>query len=162
MNLVHNSNCCCCLVANSCPALCNPMDCSTPGFPVLHYLPVYANSCPLSQWCHPTISSFVIPFCPQSFPASGSFPMSQLFTSGGRSIGASASASVLPMNVQGWFPLGLACLISSQSKGLSRVFSNTTVLINCSVLRFLYGPTLISIQDCWKNCNWLYGHLLAK
>ena len=85
-----------------------------------------SNSCPLSQWCHPTISSSTIPFfsCLQSFPASGSFPMSQFFTSDGQSIGASASASVLPMNR---FPLGWTALISLQSKGLSRVFSNTTV-----------------------------------
>ena len=87
------------------------------------------NSCPSSRWCHPTILFSVIPFssCFQSFPASGSFPMSQFFTSGGQSIGASASASVLPMNVQDWFPLGLMGWISLQSKGLSRVFSNTTV-----------------------------------
>ena len=84
-----------------------------------------SNSCPLSQWCHPAISSSVVPFssCFQSFPASGSFPMSQSFTSGGQSIGTSASASVLPMNSQDWFPLGLTGLISLQSKGLSRVFS---------------------------------------
>ena len=90
---------------------------------------VYSNSCSLSQWCHPTISSSAITFssCLLSFPASGSFPMSQLFTSGGLSIGASASASVLPMNIQGWFPLALTGLISLQSKGLLRVFSNTTV-----------------------------------
>ena len=87
------------------------------------------NSCPLSQWCHPTISSSVIPFsCLQPFPASGSFLMSQFFTSGGQSIGVSASASVLPMNTQDWFPLGWTGLISLQSKWLSRVFSNTTVL----------------------------------
>ena len=88
---------------------------------------VYPNSCSLSQWCHPTISSSVIPFssCPQSFPASGSFPMSQLFASVGQSI--AASASVLPMNIQDWFPLGWTGWISLQSKGLSRVFSNTTV-----------------------------------
>ena len=120
---------CCCSVAQSCSTLqlhrlqytrrpCpspSPRDCS--------------NSCPLSQWCHPTISSSVIPFssCLQSFPASGSFLMSQLFTSGGQSIGDSASASVLPMNIQDWFPLGMTSLISLQSKGLSRVFSNTTV-----------------------------------
>ena len=87
----------------------------------------FSNLCPLSQWCHPTISSFVAPFssCLPSFPASGSFPMSQFFSSGGQSIGASASASVLPMNIQDWFPLGLAAWISLQSKGLSRVFSNT-------------------------------------
>ena len=89
---------------------------------------VCSNSCPLSQWCHPTISSSVVPFsCLQSFPASGSFLMSQLFASGGQSIGASASASVLPMNFQDWFPLGWTGWISLQSKGLSRVFSNTTV-----------------------------------
>ena len=87
-----------------------------------------SNSCPLSQWCHLTISSSVIPFfCLQSFPNSGSFPMSQFFTSGGQSIGVSASASVLPMNIQDWSPLGWTGWISLQSKGLSRVFSNTTV-----------------------------------
>ena len=90
---------------------------------------VYSNSCPLSQWCHPTILSSVVPFssCPQSFPASGSFPMSQLFISGSQSIGISASASVLGMNTQDWSPLGWTGWISLQSKGLSRVFSNTTV-----------------------------------
>ena len=81
-----------------------------------------SNWCPSSWWCHPTVSSSVVPFssCPQSSPASGSFPMSQFFTSGGQSIGASASASVLPMNIQGWFPLGLTGLISLQFKGLSQ------------------------------------------
>ena len=90
---------------------------------------VCSNSCPLSWWCHPTISSSVVPFSSrlQSFPASGFFPMSQLFTSGGQSIGASVSASVLPMNIHGWFPLGLAGLISLQSGGLLRVFSNIIV-----------------------------------
>ena len=87
-----------------------------------------SNSCPSSRWCHPTISSSVVPFCSglRSFPASGSFPMSQ-FSSGGQSIGVSATASVLPMNIQDWFPLRLTGWISLQSKGLSRVFSNTTV-----------------------------------
>ena len=90
---------------------------------------VYSNSCPFSQWCHPTISSSVTRFssCPQSFPASGSFLISQLFASGGQNIGASASASLFPMNIQGWFSLGLTGLISLLSKGLSRVFSNTIV-----------------------------------
>ena len=89
---------------------------------------VYPNPCPSSRWCHPTISSSVIPFsCPQSFPASGSFQMCQLFTSGGRSTGVSASTSVLPVNTQDWSPLGGTGWISLQSKGLSRVFSNTTV-----------------------------------
>ena len=87
---------------------------------------VHPNSCPLSQWCHPTIASSVVPFssCPQSFPASGSFQMSQLFASGGQSIGVSASTSVLPLNTQDWSPLGWTGWISLQSKGLSRVFSN--------------------------------------
>ena len=90
---------------------------------------VYSNSCPLSWWHHSINSSSSIPFssCPQSFPASGSFPMSQLFASGGQSIGVSVSVSVLPMNTQVWFPLRLTGLISLQSKGLSRIFSNTTV-----------------------------------
>ena len=90
---------------------------------------VYSNSCPLSQWCHPAISSSIVPYssCPQSLPASGSFPMSQLYAWGGQSIGVSASASVLPVNTQDWFPLGWTGWISLQSKGLSRVFSNTTV-----------------------------------
>ena len=90
---------------------------------------VYSNSCPLSQWCHPTISSSVVPFssCLQSFPASGSFQMSQFSASGGQSIGVSASASVLPMNIQDWFSLEWTGWIYLQSKGLSRIFSNTTV-----------------------------------
>ena len=90
---------------------------------------VHPDSCPLSRWCHPTSSSSVVPFSsyPQSFPASGSFQMSQFFASDGQSIGVLASASVLPMNIQDWFPLGGTDWISLQSKGLSRVFSNTTV-----------------------------------
>ena len=90
---------------------------------------VYSNSCPLNRWCHPTISSSVVPFSSrlQSSPASGSFQMSQFFTSGGRSIGVSASASVLPMNIQDWFPLGWTSWISLQSKELATVFSNITV-----------------------------------
>ena len=92
---------------------------------------VYSNSCPLSQWCHPTISSSVIPFssCLQSFPTSGSFLMSQFFASCGQSIGVSASASVLSMNIQDWFPLGWTGWISLKSKGLSRVFSNITIFV---------------------------------
>ena len=177
--------------AQSCPNLCNPMDYSTPCFPVHHQFQftslapyilcwpisvyclwphilccpvsihhsiqfshsvvseslwphelqhasppcpssiprVYSNSCPLSWWCHPTIPSPVVPFssCPQSFPASRSFQMSQLFTSGGQSVGVSASTSVLPMNTQDWSPLGWTDWISLQSKELSRVFSDTTV-----------------------------------
>ena len=95
-----------------------------------------SNSCTSSRWCHPTISSSVVPFssCLQSFPASGSFPMNQFFASGGQSIGVSASASVLPVNIQDWFPLGLTGLISLLSKGLSRVFSSTTIQFSHSVV----------------------------
>ena len=116
-------------VAQSCPTLCNLMNQSMPGLPVHHQLLEFTQTHPLSQWGHPAISSSVIPFssCPQSLLASGSFPMSQLFTWGGQSIGVSASASVLPMNTQDWSPLGWIGWISLQSKGLSRVFSNTTV-----------------------------------
>ena len=93
-------------VAQLCPPLCDPMDCSMPGFPVHHQLPEFTQTrCPLSRWCHPTISTSVVPFssCLQYFPASGYFQMSQLFTSGGQRIGVSASASVLSMNIQGWW-----------------------------------------------------------
>ena len=118
-------------ITQSCLTLCDPMNrtwrsrppCTSPT------PRVYWNSCPSSQWCHPTISSSVVPFssCPQSFPASGSFQTGQLFASGDQSIGGSASTSVLPMNTQDWSPLGWTGWISLQSKGLSRVFSNTTV-----------------------------------
>ena len=115
-----------------------------------------SNSCPSSWCCHPTISSSVLPFSfhLQSFPASGSFPMSQFFTSGSQRIGVSALASVLPMNIPDWFPLGLTSWNSLQSKELSRVFSNTTPqfkIISSLALSFLYGPTPTSIHDYWKN-----------
>ena len=115
---------------------------------------VYANSCSSSRCCHSTISSSAVPvsFCLQSLPASGSFPMSQFFTSSCQSIGVSASASVLPMNIQDWFPLGWTAWISLLSKGLSRVFSNTTVQKHQFFsLSFLYSPTLTFIHDYWKN-----------
>ena len=105
---------------------------------------VYSNSCPLNWWCHPTISSSVIPFSShlQSFPASGSFQMTQLFTSGGQSFGVSASTSILPMNIEDWFPLGLTGWISFQFKELSRVFSNTTVQKH----RFFSTHSSLSVQ----------------
>ena len=120
---------CCCSVTMLCLTLCDPMDCNMPDFPPFTVFRSLLKFCPLSWWCHPTISSSVVPFssCSQSFPASASFPMSWLFTLGGQSIGASASASVLPMNIQDWFLLGLTGLISLLSKELSRVFSNITV-----------------------------------
>ena len=127
---------------------------------------VHSNSRPLSQWCHSAISSSVIPFssCSQSLPASGSFPMSQLFAWGGQSIGVSASASVLPMNTQDWFPLGWTGWIFLQSKGLERVFSSTTIQKHQ-----FFGPQLSSQSNChihiWlleKPEPWLDGPLLAK
>ena len=126
---MYPRSCCFCSVAQSCSALCDPMDCSMPGFPVLHYLLELAQTRPLSRWCHPIISSSVVPFSSllQSFPASGSFPMSWPFASGGQSTGASALVSVLPTYIQGWFSLGLPGLIFLLSKGLSKVFSSTTV-----------------------------------
>ena len=114
----------------------------------------YSNSCLSSQWCHLTISSSVIPFssCLQSFPASGSFSLRQYFASSGQSVGASASASILAMNIQDWFPLGWTGWISLLSKGLSRVSSNTTVQKHQFFgTHFLYSPTLTSIYDYWKN-----------
>ena len=112
---------------------------------------VHSNSCPLSQWCRPAISSSVtpFPFCPQSFPASGSFTVSQLFTSDGQSTEASASASVLPMTIQGWFPLGLIGLISSLCKGLSRNFSTTTVQ------KYQFFSTQPSLWSSSHICTWL-------
>ena len=131
-------------------------------------------SCPLSWWCHPTISSSVIPFsCLQSFPASGSFPVSQFLASGGQSIGVSASASVLAMNIWNWFLLGLTGWISLQSKGLSRVFSNTTVqntpvsvlvCVNCLFSLRLRLPWLLLVQcfhcilDIWGIMVWDSGY----
>ena len=126
---------------------------------------IYSNSCLLSQWCHPTISSSVIPFSShlQSFPASGSFQMGLFFASGGQSIGVSASISVLPMNIQDWFPLGWTGWISLQSEGLSIVFSNTTVQKHQCFSAQLYSPTLTSMYDYWEKLYLqLDGPLLAK
>ena len=117
-------------VTQSCPTLYDPMNSSTPGLPVLHQLPGFTQTHDHRvSGTNPTMSSSVIPFssCPQSFPISGSFPMSQLFASGGQNIGASASTAVFPMNTQELFPLGWTGWISLQSKGLSSIFSNTTV-----------------------------------
>ena len=121
---------CCCSVAQSCPTVFDSMDYSMPGFPVFSLSPeVCSNSCPLNQWYHPPILSSIIPFssCLQSFPISGSFPVSQFIASGGQRIGVSASGSVTPMNTKVWFPLGWTGWIFLQSKGLSRAFSSTTV-----------------------------------
>ena len=124
-----------------------------------------ANSCPLSWWHHSTISFSVVPFSSslQSFPASGSFPVSQLFTSGGQSIGASASVSVLPMNIQGSFPLGWTDLISLQSRD-SQESSPAPQFesINSLALSLLYGPTLISVHDHWRNHSFDYMDLCCQ
>ena len=153
------SFCCCSVVSDSlwphglqhyrlpCPSL-SPGACS--------------NSCLLSQWCHLTILSSVAPFssCPQSFPVSGSFPVGQLFIAGGQSFGVLASASVLSMNVQGWFPLGLTGLISfyprdSQESSPAPQFES----INFSMFSLLYGPALTSVHDYWKNYSLDYAEL---
>ena len=112
-----------------------------------------SNSCPLGQWCHPMISPSAVPIssCLQSFQTSGSLPMSQFFASGGQSIGVSASASVLPINIRDWFPLGWTGWISLKSKGLSSIFSNTTVQKHQFFGAQLYSLTLTSIHDYWKN-----------
>ena len=127
---------------------------------------VYSNSCPSSRWCHPAISSSVSPFssCPQSLPASGFFPVSQLITLDGQSIGISASASVLPMNTQDWSPLGWTGWISLQSKGLSRVFSNTTVQKQqfFSAQLSSQSNSHIHLWQLEKPRTWLDGPLLAK
>ena len=146
------------LVAQSCPTLCDPMDCSLPGLPGHHQLPEFTQThVQVSGWCHPTISSSVIPFSShlQSFPASGSFQMSQLFTLGGQSIGVSASASVLPMNIQDWFPqdglVGSPCS-SRVSQGTLKSFPAPQFKsIKSLSLSFLYSPTLISLHDYWKS-----------
>ena len=142
--------CCCRLVAKSCPTLW-PHGLQHPRLPCPSPSPrVCSNSCPLSRWCHPIISPSATPFsCPQYFPASGSFPMSWLFASGGQSVRASASPSVHLMNIQGWFPLEWMGWISLQSKGLSRLFSSTTV----------WKHQFFGVQpSLWSNphiCTWL-------
>ena len=123
---------------------------------------VFSNSCPLNRWCHPTISSSVthFSFCPQSFLASGSFPLSWLFESGGQSIGASASASVLPMNIQGWLPLELTGLISLLTKGLSRALSTVWKHQFFSAQTSFWSNS--PIHDYWKNHSFEYKTFLAK
>ena len=129
------------------------MDCSTPGLPVHQQLPgVYSNSCPLSWWCHPIISSSVIPFSRlQSFPASGSFLMSQFFASGSQSIGVSPSATVFPINIQDWFLLRWTGSPYSPRDSQESLPTPQLKSVNSSALSFLYSPTLTFIRDYWKN-----------
>ena len=141
-------------VAQSCPTLWDPMDFSMPGFPVHHQLsePTQIHIRHIGDAIHHLIHCRPLLLLPSIFPSSGSFPMSWFFTSGGQSIGVSALASVLPMSIQDWFPLGLTGWISLQSKGLSRVSSTPQFKsINSSALSFLYSPALTSIHDHWKN-----------
>ena len=130
-------------VSQSCPTLCDPMIHSTPGLPVHHQFPEFTQIRPSSQWCHPAISSSVIPFssCPQSLPASESFPMSQLFTWGGQNIGVSALASVLPKNTQGWSPSEWTGWIPYSPRDSQE--SSPTPQFNSSALSFLHSPTHI-------------------
>ena len=147
-------------MTQSCLTLCDPVDCSMPGFPVLHYLPEFAQThvCWVSDGIQPAHPVTHFSSCPQSFPTSRSFPMS----SDGQSIGA--SASVLPMNIQGWFPLGLTVLISLVSKGLSRVFSSTTVWRHqfFSAQPSLWSNSHIHPWLLEKLSLWLYRPLSAK
>ena len=148
------------LLLLSCSVMSNSLQLQHTRFPCSSLSPgVCSNSCPSSRWCHPTISSSVVPFssCLQSFPASGSFPMSWLFTSGGQSI--RASASVLPMNILGWFSLGLTGMISLLSKSFSRVFSSTKVWKHKCVIHINY---VCGIKTSWgvlggKCVQWLFG-----
>ena len=140
-------------VTQSCPTL-QPHGLHHTRLPCRSPTPrAYSNSCPLSQWCHPTISTSVIPLFShlQSLPASRSLQMSQFFATGSQRFGVSALASVLPMNIQDWFPLEWTSWISLQSKGLSRVFSNTTVQKHQFFGTQLYSPTFTFMHDYWKN-----------
>ena len=157
----------CCSVTKWCLALFHPMGCRRLGFPVLHYFPHFAQT--HIHWVNDAIQlshslSPPSPLCPQSFPASESFPTSRLFPSGGQRIGASASASVLPMTIQGWFPLGLTGLISLLSKGLLRVFSSATTRKHqfFGTQPSLWPNSHIHTWLLEKTQLWLYGLLSAK
>ena len=157
---------CCYSVAKPCPTLSDTTDCGTPVSSVLHCLLEFAQTHVHEVWCYQTISSSATTFssCPQSLPASGSFPMSQLFTSGGQSTGAWVLASVniqwIPVNIQDWFPLGMIGLISLQSKGLSRIFSSTAVwkhqLLGSQPSLWSNTQTLIFVPDYWQNHSFDY------
>ena len=140
------------------------MDCSTPGFPVLHSPGVCSDSCPLSWWRCLVISFSAALFssCLQSSPASGAFLKSQLSMSDGQNTGASASASVLPVNIQGWFPLGLTGLISLQSKGLSRVFSSTTIWSKTYAYAYLIKTSKLAIQSCIFYITLYYNNRFSE
>ena len=157
---------CCFSVTKLCPTL-RPRELQHTRLPCPSLSPrVCSNSYPLSQWCHPTITSSVSPFssCPQSLPVSGYFPVSWLFTSGGQSIGDSTSESVLPMNIQSWFPLGLTvcspcCPRDSQESSPAPQFKS--INLRCSAF-FMLSPTLVSVHDYWRNHSFDYIHLCQE
>ena len=164
--------CYCCSVTKSCTTLSDPMDCSRPGSSVLHYLLELLKFMSIElvmlsnhlTFCHPLLLPLLL-FLPSIFLASGSFPMSWLFPSGGQTIGASALASALPTNIKGWFPLGLTGFISLWSKGLLRVFSSTIIeKLKKTILRLslLYGPAPTSVHDYWKNHSFDYTDLCQQ
>jgi len=141
------------------------MDCSMPDFPVPHHLSECPSSCSLDRWCHPAVSSSdaLFSFCPQSFPASGTFPMSHLFTSDDHNTGASALASVLPVNIQGCSPLRLTGLLSLLFEGLSGVFPASQFKgINSLAFCLLYGPALSNICDHWEDHSLDYVNLCQQ
>ena len=154
----------CCSIAQSCLTLWDPMDCSMPGFPVLHHLPEFVQThvhwvVDVIQTSHPVIS---FSSCLLSFPVSGSFPMSRLFASSDQSVRVSTSASVITMNIQSWFPLGLADLISLLSKGISRVFSNTIVQKHQffdAHLCYIYEMTDVQSTSCWNHFIMYVGQI---
>ena len=150
---------CCCSVTQSCLTLCDPMPCSMPGLPVLLHLPEFAQvHVHCNQWCHLAISSSeaLFPFCPQSFPASGTLPVSHLFASNDQNTEASALASVLPVNIQGWSPLRLTGLISLLFKRLSGVFSSTTVW------RHQFFGILLSLRPALTTVCEVVSQLLGR
>ena len=156
---------CCCSVSQSCLTLCDPMDCSTSGLPVLTISWGWPSSCSLHRWSCPAVSSSDALFfsCPHSFPASGTSPVSHLFASDGQNTGALASASVLPVNIQSWSPLRLTGLISLLSKRLSGVFSSTIVQRHRFFgILLLYGPALTTIHDRWEKRSLDYMDLCGQ
>ena len=159
---VSMTMCCHCSVAQSCPTLCDPMDCSMPGFPVLHHLQSLLRLISIESMMpsNQLVLSCPLLLCLQSFSASGSFLKSWLFESGGQNIGVSVSSSVLPMNIQDWFPLGLTGLISLQSKGLSSIFSNITVQFSRSVMSDSLRPhePQHARPPCTSPTPWVYSN----
>ena len=165
LSCIIKSGICCCSVTQQCPTLCYPVDCSTPGLSLPSSSPgVCPSSCSLHHWCHPAVSSseVLFSFCPQSFPESGTFPMSHLFASDDQNTGASGSALVLRVNIQGWSPLRLTgCSCSprdSEESSPAPQFEG----INSLVFSFLYGPGLTTVRKHWENHSLDYMNLCQQ